>query len=90
VLNEYQDDFKKFDWVDSRDITRPDGTTYTSVSNYTESYKIKAAISALAKAAFRVKSASRIPASKEALLRQITRDILGIVMSEIPGPERTA
>ena len=82
VLNEFEDEFKKFNWAETEHFPGWDGVIVSHPHEHCEEHKVKAA--------FRVKSARSIPASKEAHLRKITQDILNIVMHEITEAEQAA
>ena len=91
VLSEFSDDFKRFDWSETYNFIRPwNGTAGSTTSNYNEAYKVRAAIGALAKAAFRVKAPGKIPVCKEAQLRKITMNLLDIVMNELTEEDNSA
>ena len=84
VMNDFGDEFAKFDWKQERIITRSwNDTSYLSTDNHPEAYKVRCAIGTLARAAFHERTTGRIPSSKEDQLRQITKGILGIVLNEI-------
>jgi hypothetical protein len=84
VMNEFKEEFKRFDYKDCQYICRDmDNNPYWKWNTRREAYKVRNAIATLAKATFRVSKTADVPAGKEEQLRQLTKRLLNIALNEI-------
>lgn len=76
VMQEFEPELKQFNWTETRDGTRPDGTAYHREEPHNMEWKIRNAIGVLLQATYKTNGVAHLPTKKEAEIKEFTRAVI--------------
>jgi len=83
VLNEFKEDFEKFDYSEHIEGVRPwNGTTYSNDYEEKRAHAIRAAVSALIRGHYKVKRLDSISPEKADEARKLIKELLEVAMPQ--------
>lgn len=88
ICRDFEQEFCRYNYVVERHLTKPDGESYTSKTEYRMHWKVRDAIGTLLRAVYKADAVAKLPAEKEAEMREFVRSVLGIMAQNFDENER--
>ena len=82
VCKEFEEEMGSFDYTESRSGYRNDGSRWEVNTSHDVSWKIRDAIGTLLRAVYQVNAVAKLPADKEAEMREFVESVLGLMKDQ--------